>query len=296
MIAINNAGTHDLYFNSPTPPVQGIATDHIIDLAITNAKINDLSASKITTGTLDANVVTVSSADGKMTLSGNILAINNGAGTRQVTLGKYDGTNYGMVIGSNTSSPDVTISSAGISVNNTSILQMRTGADIIFKNSTETVQSVIGYVLTNFTITGDSTNGTRFLNPITFDSQTVVFDLGSTTKGIELRDGGYVNFFRPDDSSIGGNQARLQLTNSNEFRIIVPSTGNAMEWNASGNMGFLNLGAGAGSYGAGAGVFFIANRTTAPSSNPTAGGILYAESGALKWRGSGGTTTTIAAA
>lgn len=52
----------------------------------------------------------------------------------------------------------------------------------------------------------------------------------------------------------------------------------------------------AGSFGSGTAVIFIANRTAAPSSNPTGGGILYAESGALKWRGSGGTVTTIAPA
>jgi hypothetical protein len=51
-----------------------------------------------------------------------------------------------------------------------------------------------------------------------------------------------------------------------------------------------------GSFGGGDGVIGIANRTTAPSSNPTGGGVLYADSGALKWRGSGGTVTTIAPA
>ena len=39
----------------------------------------------------------------------------------------------------------------------------------------------------------------------------------------------------------------------------------------------------------------IANGT-APSANPTAGGVLYVESGALKYRGSSGTVTTIATA
>jgi hypothetical protein len=38
----------------------------------------------------------------------------------------------------------------------------------------------------------------------------------------------------------------------------------------------------------------IGDLTTAPSTNPANGGILYAESGALKYRGSGGTVTTIA--
>lgn len=53
---------------------------------------------------------------------------------------------------------------------------------------------------------------------------------------------------------------------------------------------------GAGSFGSGTQVIFIANATAAPSSNPTGGGILYVESGALKYRGSGGTVTTIASA
>ncbi len=51
-----------------------------------------------------------------------------------------------------------------------------------------------------------------------------------------------------------------------------------------------------GAFGGGDGVIGIANRATAPASNPSGGGVLYAEGGALKWRGSGGTVTTIAAA
>lgn len=49
-------------------------------------------------------------------------------------------------------------------------------------------------------------------------------------------------------------------------------------------------------FGGGAGVLGIANAATVPSTNPTGGGILYAEAGALKWRGSSGTVTTIAVA
>lgn len=50
------------------------------------------------------------------------------------------------------------------------------------------------------------------------------------------------------------------------------------------------------SLGGGQLVLGINNATTVPTSNPTGGGILYAEGGALKWRGSSGTITTIAAA
>ena len=40
----------------------------------------------------------------------------------------------------------------------------------------------------------------------------------------------------------------------------------------------------------------LGNLSVAPSTNPASGGVLYSEAGALKWRGSGGTVTTIAPA
>lgn len=65
---------------------------------------------------------------------------------------------------------------------------------------------------------------------------------------------------------------------------------------AVGSDGRLAIGS-AGSFGSGTGgVVFIANATAAPSTNPTGGGILYVASGALRYRGSSGTVTTIAAA
>jgi hypothetical protein len=50
------------------------------------------------------------------------------------------------------------------------------------------------------------------------------------------------------------------------------------------------------SYGGGVGVVFIANSNTVPTTNPTGGGLMYVEGGALKFRGSSGTVTTIAPA
>lgn len=54
----------------------------------------------------------------------------------------------------------------------------------------------------------------------------------------------------------------------------------------------LVVGRNVASFGGGADVFFVSNAVTNPTSNPTGGGILYADAGAGKWRGSGGTTTT----
>ena len=44
------------------------------------------------------------------------------------------------------------------------------------------------------------------------------------------------------------------------------------------------------------GGIFVGDVTTAPTGNPAAGGFLYSVSGALTWRGSSGTSTTIAPA
>lgn len=62
----------------------------------------------------------------------------------------------------------------------------------------------------------------------------------------------------------------------------------AMTLDASGN---LLLG---GTSTPGEKVIYIANAGTVPSTNPSGGGVLYVEGGALKYRGSSGTVTTIA--
>jgi hypothetical protein len=78
-------------------------------------------------------------------------------------------------------------------------------------------------------------------------------------------------------------------------RLIFRTTSNAgtvterLRIDETGNFGFNGT-----SFGGGTQVIFIANRTANPSGNPTGGGILYVEAGALKYRGSSGTTTTIA--
>lgn len=57
-----------------------------------------------------------------------------------------------------------------------------------------------------------------------------------------------------------------------------------------------NLLASGGAAGGGTGVVGLGNAATLPTTNPAGGGVLYAEAGSLKWRGSAGTITTIALA
>ena len=83
------------------------------------------------------------------------------------------------------------------------------------------------------------------------------------------------------------------LTNYSNSIIIADGAGHRrFNADSSGNIG-LN---GFDQYGSGAGVVFIANAVTPPTTNPTGGGILYVDAGALKYRGSSGTVTTIAVA
>jgi len=84
MIAINTAGIHTLVWNSSANMV--IGTAFIADLAVTNAKINSLSASKLTAGTIDASVITVTKLNASNistgTLSGRAVTVTaTGGGT-----------------------------------------------------------------------------------------------------------------------------------------------------------------------------------------------------------------------
>lgn len=65
-----------------------------------------------------------------------------------------------------------------------------------------------------------------------------------------------------------------------------------MRMDGSGNIGLFAM----SSFGGGAKVLALANAGTNPSTNPTGGGIVYVDAGALKYRGSSGTVTTLAAA
>jgi hypothetical protein len=101
---------------------------------------------------------------------------------------------------------------------------------------------------------------------------------------ITLRDGtsGRDSFIGlTGDAAPGGAGAIRFATGGNVVRATITSTGN------------IGLGT-PDQFGGGVKVVGIANATTVPASNPTGGGVLYVESGALKYRGSSGTVTTIA--
>ena len=102
---------------------------------------------------------------------------------------------------------------------------------------------------------------------------------------------------------VASQTANLQEWQNSAGTVLakIDSTGIIQSANAFQGTGFLNtsgqttisiatnrnvgLATGSGSYGGGQATVFIGNATTVPTSNPTGGGILYVDAGALKYRG-----------
>jgi hypothetical protein len=92
---------------------------------------------------------------------------------------------------------------------------------------------------------------------------------------------------------VNGNFEWGRSGGARDTRFRCPAAGELTIDNPSGGAARLSIG-GVGSWGSGVGAaVFLLNTTTAPSANPTGGGILYVEAGALKYRGTSGTVTTL---
>lgn len=94
-----------------------------------------------------------------------------------------------------------------------------------------------------------------------------------------------------DLSFLSNNGANTVLTLSYSNNRVTINTGDLVISNSVGNLSL-----GSPSLGGGQGVIFIQNASQVPTSNPSGGGVLYVQSGALKYRGTSGTITTIALA
>ena len=100
---------------------------------------------------------------------------------------------------------------------------------------------------------------------------------------------------RNSHASASGKLQSWQVTASNTEVASISAAG-AGTFNGLTLSTTTSLSLGTPSLGGGAGVISIANATTAPTTDPSGGGILYCSGGALVFRGSSGTITTIAAA
>lgn len=87
---------------------------------------------------------------------------------------------------------------------------------------------------------------------------------------------------------------QIHITSDTNYRMVILADGK-IEWGAGAATRDVNLYRKAADQLATDDSLFMGN-VTAPATNPTAGGILYVEGGALKYRGSAGTVTQLAAA
>lgn len=133
---------------------------------------------------------------------------------------------------------------------------------------------------------------------------------GGTDSGQFFWAGSASGAFNP--SAVNCNDFRLQFNSPNVgwFIQAINNSANFITIETTGKVNFDNGGgaawltmetglniaffATAGSYGGGAGVLFLANRTTFPTTAPVGGALILADGGALKGVGSSGTITTMA--
>jgi hypothetical protein len=174
----------------------------------------------------------------------------------------------------------------------------------------------VGQTVTVAGVTGGAYNGTWVVSAVTSTTFTVLgsgFTNNAGTGGtFKLSAVGSFTAGTAAITPLVARAAASQSANIQEWQDSTGATLASIGTNGAINTGFLantngttNLILGTNrntqigntsSFGGGQLVLGITNATTVPSTNPTGGGILYAEGGALKWRGSSGTVTTIAAA
>ena len=114
---------------------------------------------------------------------------------------------------------------------------------------------------------------------LSFGSGNRVLGTAGQSDTLEVRGNGGLSIA----SSRGGGSGNISFTQFASEVVTIDTTG--------------NLGIGTSDqFGGGEGVIALSNAPATPGSNPAGGGILYVESGALKYRGSSGMVTTIAPA
>jgi hypothetical protein len=151
----------------------------------------------------------------------------------------------------------------------------------------------------SFTYANATTGSQTIAGTVAVDSQTSIIARSAATVPLVLRAAVSQGVRMLDiqgsaGSSVFNIDAAGSITATNLTMTggaIIANGGQTSIGVASSRNVFLN--AASGSFGSGAGVNFIGNATTAPSTSPTGGGILFVETGALKYRGTSGSNATI---
>lgn len=199
----------------------------------------------------------------------------NVSGTNNVAIGS--GALYGCTQSGNTAVGCNAIGNATNCSTNTGI-----GFSCLLNMTSASNNVAVGY-LAGQSITSGSNN--------TFLGTSAKAGSGSLTNATAV---GYNTTVSASNSLVLGNGANVGIgtsSPSSKLHVVGTTLLNGNVTTSSANIGFNGS-----SFGSGTLVIFIANATVVPTTNPTGGGILYVDSGALKYRGSSGTVTTLGAA
>jgi hypothetical protein len=210
-----------------------------------------------------------------------------------------------------------TAQTAGLTLANTTAAalgaQQYSPMDWLYGNGWETgggTSQVVGYGWQVRPVQGATASGTMDLWRDFNGTKAKAITLDGTAGGESIAIGTTASFANilgagHTDVTTANTQLRLVTASSGTVYIqnadlwpITDATkaagGSSTRWSAVHSLNYyVGAGGGAG-LGSGSGVISIANATTAPTTNPSGGGVLYVEGGALKYRSAGGTTTTVA--
>lgn len=131
---------------------------------------------------------------------------------------------------------------------------------------------------------------------------------GQSANRLNVKNSAGTTEFAITAATAAGTGTGAQLVSNGGYQLVVSNASNGLYVDGVGDTVIYGQGRTAGplavgdasigtGFGGGAGpMVFIANDSSDPSTNPVGGGILFVSNGALKWRGSSGTVTTIAPA
>ena len=273
------------------------ASKNVVSVTNTGTGNNVLSASPTLTGTISGAAATLS---GNLTLSGgtaNGVLYLNGSKVATSGSGLYtDGSRLGIGTVSFPAGQRLRVAGGDVGFEGQYFYLLNADANIQMgaAQNAQIINSDTGNLLT-FSRTGASsamafsTAGSEAMR-IT-NAQNV--GIGTASPGSRLDVRGVITGGDGTIQTVVSYTASAGVTGtlSNHAYILYANNAVRARFEANGNIGLI----GATSYGASSvGVIGIANATTVPTGNPTGGGVLYVESGALKYRGSSGTVTTIA--
>jgi hypothetical protein len=251
-------------------------------------------------GNIDSNTrvgfnALLSNTTGSQNTAIGLNALNNNTTGFQNTA---IGTN--ALVNNTTGSGNTAIGRNAIRSNTTGNENTAIGLNALNNNTTGFQNTAIGRVaLLNNTTGGNNTaigSFALFSNTTGGDNTAIGLNAGRF-----IADGTTANAITANSVYLGFGTRALANNQTNQIVIGHNAIGDGSNSVTLGNTSITktvlrgNVGIGTtNQFGSGVKVIGIANATTVPNSNPTGGGVLYVEGGALKYRGSSGTVTTIA--